>query len=558
MTTAKKGVQLLVELCVKAGVEHVVISPGSRNAPLTIAFDNHPAITTYAVSDERCAAFYALGMAQNLRKPVVICCTSGSASLNYAPAISEAYYQRIPLVVLTADRPIELVDQGDGQSIRQKDVYHNYIKESFELPQEPSTPEELNTTSEVIRTALTTCLTHHAGPVHINIPLEEPLYEQVENIQVDVEDFEFPLPTNTPDLSRFSEEWNKATKKLILCGLLPKNDTLNHVLEELANDPSVVVLTEVTANLYSPRFIENTDRVLSAIAADETSEFIPDILVSIGDIIVSKKIKAFFRNNKPTAHWNIDSTTEQPDMFFANPTHVSCQPDAFVRFLLDNNQRAESSFAQKWKQTYQNSKIKHTEYLANCVYSDLKVFEILLDFIPDFSTLHLANSTPIRYAQLFSQVKTINYLSNRGVSGIDGSTSTAVGSAIINPNNFTTLITGDISFIYDSNAFWSNHLPKNLRVIVINNNGGGIFRFIEGPATTTQQEQFFEGTHNVHIESIAKTFNLPYYSAKSIEEIETVIPRFYDSQKDDKPAILEVFTPREVNDVVLKEYFKFQ
>lgn len=552
MHSAKQGIAQLAEVCVKMGLRHVVFSPGSRNAPLVIEFANREEIECKVITDERCAAFFALGMAQQLQQPVAICSTSGSAALNYAPAIAEAYYQRIPLVVLTADRPPELVDHADGQTIRQENVYHNYIKASFQLSTDATHPEDL----QIVQSALTEAITHHAGPVHINIPLNEPLYGMADTQILQEIELISPGAIEPKELrpSRVTE-WQASTKKLILVGQHYPNDKLTYLLEQLATDPSVAVVTENTSNVPGSKFNGCIDRLISSFTPEETPDYVPEILVTIGENIVSKKIKALFREHPPTHHWNIDPTPEHPDTYMALTHEITGQSTDFLRQLHDLTKPVSSKFANKWKQRDLETQDKHQKFLQTAPYSDLTVFEHLLDRIPSGSDLQLANSTAIRYAQLFNPLSDVRYFSNRGVSGIDGSTSTAAGAASITGKP-TTLITGDLAFFYDSNALWDPHLPTNLRVIVINNQGGGIFRFIPGPTNTPQLETFFEAHHNYRAEQLCKAFDVPYYQATSLNEIEQIIPEFYAKQNNDRPAVLEILTPREVNDKVLRDYFK--
>ncbi len=556
MDNQKIGIRHLAEICYQKGIENIVISPGSRNAPIIIAFTSHPKINCISIVDERSAAFFALGMAQQSGKTVAIACTSGSAALNYAPAISEAYYQHIPLLVLTADRPTEWVDQADSQTIRQKDLYANYIKKSYELPQSISNSDDLWHADRVINEAIDLCQHSTPGPVHINLPFKEPLYQgydkKIENPKIISTTVVNPV-LEAKEIQKLAAIWNASSKKLILSGMIQPNSDLNSVLAEISNDPSVIVLTENISNLNHNSFNPCIDRTLATIKDQEIKDFKPYLLISIGNQIVSKKIKAFFREHKPDQHWHIDTSHLFLDTFQSLTKNIPVNPEYFFNKLSEHIIPNRSNFSTIWDQKHQHSIKKHKEFIKNCEYADLKVFELLLKSIPENSNLQLANSTPVRYSQLFDIRADISYNSNRGTSGIDGSLSTAAGAAYASKKP-TTIILGDLSFFYDSNGLWNNYLSENLRIILINNGGGGIFRFLDGPSDSEAFEEFFETKHELNAEGIANTFNVQYQSAKNLEEVKQGLAKLYHPDNK-KVSLLEIFTPREKNAEVLKEYF---
>ncbi|MBM3435453.1 MAG: 2-succinyl-5-enolpyruvyl-6-hydroxy-3-cyclohexene-1-carboxylic-acid synthase, partial [Bacteroidetes bacterium] len=252
MTSDKKSAALLAEIFVKKGLKYIIISPGSRNAPLILSFAGHPEIKALSIIDERSAAFFALGMAQQLKQTVAIACTSGTAALNYAPAIAEAYYQKVPLLIITADRPKEMIDQGDGQTIRQKNLYRNYIKAGYEIPEDIQNNEEFESAVKLINKAINlTCFPDY-GPVHINLPFSEPIYNQVNSHEWKVKIIRpnirlFNLSENK--VSTYSRSWNKYKKKLLIAGMMDPNIAVIRLLKIISDDPSVVLLTETTSNL---------------------------------------------------------------------------------------------------------------------------------------------------------------------------------------------------------------------------------------------------------------------------------------------------------------------
>lgn len=555
----KTGVAYFIEQVKKNGLQHIVISPGSRNAPLTIAFTKDSFFTCYSVADERSAGFFAMGMAQQLNQPVAVLCTSGSAVLNYAPAVSEAFYQEIPLIVISADRPSMWTDQGDGQTIRQVGALSNHVHFETELNENVTTEDEIWELTRKIDQGLQTAMVYKKGPVHFNFPFSEPLYNNEVVATKSIKNIEFVALKKHFDahqLEFLSDQWNRAEKRMIIVGQHELNLKLQQALIDLAEDQSVTVLVENTSNCTHRTFIQCIDRTLNSIDTEKEKDFSPDLLITLGGAIVSKRIKAFLRRNKPKQHWRIGKQFLFTDTY-QSMTH-SIDMDA-LNFLTQINfpalNRNVSNYGGKWKQLDLLIKEKHQQFFMNPTYADLSVFEVILDFIPENSQLHMANSSVIRYCQLFDNVASIKRYCNRGTSGIDGSTSTAVGAAVAKPNELITFITGDISFFYDSNALWNKHLKENLKIILINNSGGGIFKIIPGPSTTNTIDDYFTTKQDLQAEKICQTFGVNYLKASSLEEISSQMETFYSIPENGKPMLLEVFTPYDLNDKELKRYF---
>jgi 2-succinyl-5-enolpyruvyl-6-hydroxy-3-cyclohexene-1-carboxylate synthase len=538
--------QSILEICKAKDIHDIVISPGSRNAPLTIGFASNPEFNCFSIADERCAAFFALGIAQQKRKPVAIVCTSGSALLNYYPAIAEAFYSEIPLIVISADRPKNKIDIGDGQTIRQENVFANHILFSANLSENASEENDLKI-NEAIHTAIT-----KKGPVHINAPFEEPLYETEESLSVQPKIMELTGEVKSlPNLDTFVNQWNSAKKKLILIGGNYPNEIDKAIVNQLANDVSVVVMTEVTSNIHHPNFITNIDTIITPFTDVEFKEFQPEILVTIGGMIVSKRIKAFLRKYKPKEHWHVDELRAY-NTFDCLTQHFQVTPNAFFSNFLPKTTPIASNYMQKALELKAFRKEKHNEYLETIAFSDMKVFETIIPMLPQQCQLQISNSSPIRYAQLFEIHPNIEVFCNRGTSGIDGSTTTAIGAALASGKQ-TIMISGDVSFFYDSNALWNNYIPKNFKIILINNRGGGIFRILPGHKETEVFNTFFETTHGLTAEHLAKMYGFEYFGCNDETGLQTGMHSFLASQK---PSIIEVFTPTTINNQVLLDYFK--
>ena len=554
-TTGITHVAHLVELAVQHGLRQVVISPGSRNAPLVIGFDAHPKVEVRLIHDERSAAFVAMGLAEESGRPVAITCTSGSAPANYTPAITEAYYRQIPLLILTADRPTEWVDQGDGQTIRQKGMFRNFIKSELELPNRPD-ESGVKESDRRINRAFKSLLNAPKGPVHVNIPLSEPLYELSSK---PIHPYFKSASSETTELSQnekalIQDIWTKAERKLIIIGQMPASYLALEQWYPILSDPGVAVLVENTSNLiHFERFCHSIDRTLALITPDKAKDYQPDLLISMGGAIISKRIKSFFRKHQPKWNWRIGHYHFEEDTYQSLTHFFHVHPSQVIKWIGTFDPVKNSNFGSRWKQLDFIADQRMQHYLLSAPFSDLKAFEVLLDTIPDGSNIHMGNSSVVRYCQLFNPIRGMRYYANRGVSGIDGSTSTALGVALASPDRLNVLISGDLSFLYDSNALWNKHWPKNLRVIVINNGGGGIFQIIDGPATTDQLPYFFAET-KVDLKALCKAYGLEYALAETEAEIMACCASFY-SQNEHAPAILEIKTREIQNAGVLSDFF---
>lgn len=546
--------QLVIQACKAKDIRHIVISPGSRNAPLTIGFTYDRFFKTYSIVDERCAAFFAIGMAQQLQYPVAVVCTSGSALLNYYPAVAEAFYSNIPLIIISADRPSHKIDIGDGQTIRQANVFASHCTYNANLSeyekQEKSNVYEINN-------ALNTAIIKQT-PVHINVPFEEPLYLTTEKIvpfdNREAKKITYPLDEN--QIKEFIKNWNNSSKKIILVGVLPPKSVKNEMIEKIANDPSVLVLTETTSNIKHSNFISHIDQLLHYIEKDENlkKELQPNLLLTFGGLIVSKKIKQFLRSFQPTYHYHVD-LHKGYDSYFCLTYHFQTSIHSFWQRITNEVKKSSSEYQYFFLNIKQKIQQLHIEYLASAPYSDIKVYEKIFAHLPNELHIQISNSSPIRYSQLFEMKRNWQIFCNRGTSGIDGSTSTAIGAAIIQTIP-TLLITGDLSFFYDSNALWNKYVPNNFRVIIINNNGGGIFRILPNDDKDNPNfETYFETVHRLTAEQLACMYQWEYQRANDIKELQNQLKDFFSLSK--KPKILEIQTPREKNDKILLKYFQY-
>ncbi len=556
MISDKKHVQQLAASLLKRGITDIVISPGSRNAPMINTFTGIPGFCCRNIVDERSAGYFALGLALAKQKPVVLVCSSGTAALNYTPAVAEAFYQNIPLIILTADRPDYWIDQAESQCIRQENIYQNFTKKEISLPIGES-EKELWFAARLMNECLNLSVSGQPAPVHINIPLEEPLHKLVQMDLPEVKDIELAETKNgleENELARLIETINQSQKIMILAGQLNPNQDLESILIKLVAKTGAVVLHEHLSNLSDQQFCGSIDVLMAGILDENIESYKPDLLISFGGQFVSKALKQFLRKNKPAQHWHMSPSGEHFDTYQSLTKVIKMEAVNFFYALSDLVLQIDESYLQLWKN--KEAKVNHLrdEFVARIEFCDLKAFNLIRQKIPANTVIHLGNSSPVRYALIHNRVENAIYFSNRGTAGIDGCLSTAVGFAS-ESDKINTIILGDLSFFYDSNALWNKYIGPNLRIIVIHNGGGNIFGMIKGPSDSPAFTEHFlaENTHKAEV--LAKAFGLDYFKAENESELEKALDDFY-SQKQQQVALLEIFTNEEVNVRLFRELFK--
>lgn len=556
---------ILISLLVAHGIKNIVLSPGSRNAPIIVAAARNPKLTKTVIVDERCAAFVALGMckAANGKLPVALVCTSGTALLNYAPAIAEAYYHNLPLIVISADRPIEWIDQDDSQTMHQNEILTKFVKNSFNIPTICETRNQQWFVNRVVNDAILTSKKDKNGPIHINIQIDEPMHQYINNNCLSQRIISMPQISQMIGEEPFNGLVNDiSTKKiLIISGFQNCEDKfwgedLNHKLNTILKQcPNIAMFSESLANIHCDSIIYNIDRVLSQIAIEEKIKLKPDIIITFGGAIVSRFIKQYLRKITDCQHWHIGVTDTTIDCFQKLTTRINIHPNDFFTQLYNsilNKSFKYNSYQAQWKEYADIAEYNHNKYLENCEWSDLKAFSIILPQLK--GNLHLSNGTPIRYHQLFNHNKNIHHVyCNRGVSGIDGCTSTAIGYAMLSSKE-TILISGDLSAQYDIGALAIPNIPNTFKMIVINNGGGGIFKFIKSTSVLDEVDDYFVTKSNLPLSDLAKGFGFNFYSANNEESLSRVLPSFLEEAT--KPSILEITTQYDISANILTNYFK--
>ena len=557
MISTKKHARQLTFLLQAKGITDVVISPGSRNGPLIHTLAASSQFNCRSIVDERSAAYFALGLAQALQKPVALVCSSGTATLNYAPAVAEAFYLNIPLIVITADRPGYWVNQGENQTIPQENIYRDFCKKEITLPLGES-EKELWFAGRIINETLNAAVTGLPGPVHVNIPLEEPLHDLQEEPLPSVKVIE-PTVTNTrlsaEELDKLAAIINRSKKTLVLPGQMPANRDMEAALSGFSEKTGAVVIKEHLSNLQHPQFIDGVDILMTSLLSENLDEFRPDLVITLGGTFVSKPLKQFLRNNKPNQHWHLSLSGQHYDTYQSLTRVIAMDATSFFIQLSGEVKQQNNWYAQRWKEKEKQVKQIRDAYIGQAGFCDLSVFCQIMNSLPRKSVVHLGNSSPVRYALICDAANEVQYFSNRGTSGIDGTLSTAAGFASAS-ENMNIVILGDLSFFYDSNALWNKYIGPNLRIVVIHNGGGNIFSMIKGPGESPAFNKFFFTENTTSAAGIAHTFGLDYYKAEEDEKnLEAMLKAFF-SKEQKKAALLEVFTNAEINANRFRELFR--
>lgn len=542
----------IADICARLGVRRAVISPGSRNAPLTVAFARHPYLQCYSISDERAAAFIALGMAQQSDTPVALICTSGSAGLNYAPAAAEAFFNRVPLLLLTADRPPEWVNQADGQTICQREMYGKHCKAAYDIPADYVHPDSVWAIYRTVSEAVLTATNFPPGPVHINLPFREPFYPKAEHeiafeptIKIFSEERGF-MQLSDRSWQYIVEKISKTPKTLLVAGQNRLEKPLTEALERLP----FPLFGDIFSNIHTANnAVFRYEAALQLTEKNLPEWQSPDLLITFGQSVLSKALKNRLRQFPPREHWHIQEAGSVPDTFQSLTQIIRVSPILFFRTLAEkltekhpatwlpfppvDNSKGDRRFEQLWETAALN---------------EPAVVYRLMQALPQGTVLHLANSMPVRYAQAVGlrQWQQVEVFCNRGTSGIDGCVSTAVGHALAAPDRLHVLLTGDVAFMYDRNALWHNYPLPNLRIVVLNNGGGGIFRMIDGPRGLPETDEYLVTRQQLSARSAAQDAGFTYlYVADKAQLVESLPKLLADNAT---PVLMEVFTRQADNE----------
>ena len=556
MYSSKPNILQLVALLIEYDIKHIVVSPGSRNAPIVETIEQHPFFRCYTVVDERSAAFFALGLILKTGEAVAVCCTSGTALLNYSSAVAEAFYQQLPLVVISADRPQAWVGQMDGQTLPQAAVFNTLVKQAVQL-NEPKTTEDTWYCNRLINEALTAATATESGPVHINMAISEPLFDfnstQIPN-ERKVTSYKAPQHACMPFLKPLLDSYARC---MLLIGQTDPHASLSHLLSKHLPTQQLVVVAENIANARGNGVIYNIDDIIFALPNDEAAMFAPELLITCEGHIVSKRFKEFIRKFPPKIHIHVSPSGKAPDLFQALTHTVQSEVQPFVEQLLTNvNNIDTATYVSLWHNKSLQINARATGYCSKLAYSDLQAMHLLFSKLPEGVALHLANSSTIRNAQLFSLPESTKLYCNRGTNGIDGSMSTAVGYAAIK-DELSVLVIGDLSFFYDINALWNKYVTGNLRIVLLNNGCGEIFKRIHGLNQTHALNSHIAYQHHTSAQGWCESLAITYLKATDTVSLKAGIATLLSQEMQiERPIILEVFTNDETNMETIRAYYK--
>ena len=549
MYSDKKNILQLAALLKAHGVRKIVLCPGSRNAAIVHTLANIEDFTCYSVTDERSAGFFAIGLSLQGGGPAAVCCTSGSALLNLHPAVAEAFYQQVPLIVISADRPAAWIGQMDGQTLPQPGVFGPLVKMSVNLP-EVQTDEDEWFCNRLINEAILETTHHGKGPVHINVPISEPIYRFTVKAlpEVRVITRYQGLSVYDRDYKILIERLNKYNKRMIVVGQM----NLIYLFEKKYVKPlykHFLWLTEHLGNQTIPGIpIRNFDAAIYSMSSERQNDMTPELLITYGGHIVSKELKKYLRKHPPREHWHISTDGKIADLYGCLTTIIEMDPFEFlekIAFLLDNK---PTNYPLMWENYCK------TVPMPELPYSEISAIGKLIQSLPEPCALHLANSSTIRYAQLFTIPPRVEICCNRGVNGIEGSLSTAIGYAVASTKlNF--IIIGDLSFFYDMNALWNSNFGCNLRILLLNNGGGEIFQALPGLKMEDKTRRFVTATHKTSAKGWAKERGFSYLPVHNDEELTSAMAVFTQSAPHNQPMLMEVFTDASEDVRLLKEYF---
>ena len=547
MYSDKKSVLQLVALLRAHGVRRVVLCPGDRNAPLVQAFATCGSFECFPVTDERSAGFFAIGLALHVQAPVVVCCTSGSALLNLHPAVCEAFYRRVPLVVVSADRPAAWVGQMDGQALPQPGVFGGLVRKSVSLP-EVRTGEDEWYANRLVNEALLEVDHHGYGPVHINVPLSEPLFHFTAEALPRVRRMVRRDMSDEGRTLAFSlkEELPKYRRVMVVSGQMSSSEAV--VVAARLSGGRVAWLTEVLGNCPSDAdAVRGFDALLYAAREEDLQALRPDLVITVGGHVVSGRLKQFLRRTPSLVHWHVSPDGLPVDLFCALTTVVEASPADFFHLFFQSEALSSGTYAQLWHESCARLAIPETGY------SEMYAVRRVLEALPPHAVLHLANSSAVRLAELCRLPEGVEVQCNSGVNGIEGSVSAAVGYAAAS-DRLNFLLVGDLSFFYDMNALWNGPVRPNLRIVVLNNGGGAIFHALPGLDVEGDTRRFVTASHGASAAGWAQSQGLTYLRATDTVSLLAALDDLLDEAAT-APVLLEVFTDAEADAEEQRSYY---
>ncbi len=550
MYTELKTYQIIIALLKKYGISHCVLSAGSRNVPFVHSIEQDPYFHCYSVVDERSAGYFALGLAQQLKEPVVISCTSSTATCNYWPPVAEAFYQGVPIIVLTSDRDPQMLGQWEDQMIDQVGMFDRHVRKSVNLPIIHEKDDEWYC-QRLVNEALLELNHNGTGPVHINVPMKS------YNNSFNVKTLPNVVKIDRICLSDEKELWaskisklTSAKRILVICGQsFYKDERLEKAINVFLKKYNSAVAIEYMSNLEIEEGLNfNVCMDARYTISSKVKELLPDIVISFGGNIFSgikEQLKKQWGNFE---HWLIQEDGSVIDLFKSLTTIFECKPSYFFEMCDELNVSGMND-----KLYYNQLK----EYVDSVIYPEFEwshVYAIkeVVEKIPNDSVLHLSVNDAIRLTNYFKLNDGIKTYANIGTHGIDGPLSSFLGQAIATENQ-AYLIIGDLAFFYDMNAMRIRHINKNVHVLLINNQGGSEFYF-NRMWKNEYSDLHTTARHQTQAEGWVKSNKFIYLSAHDKESFANNLEEFMRSDLD-KPVFFEVFTEMRNDSKVLYDFF---
>lgn len=543
MFSSKENINILTALLVESGVRDAVVCPGSRNSAIVHNLKVCASIRCHGVTDERSAGFYALGISQATGSPVVVCVTSGTALLNLLPAVAEAWYQHWPLVVVSGDRPPQWIDQLDGQTLPQNDALRRFVRKAVTLP-EPHNDEERWYCNRLVNEALLACRRYGGAPVHINVPISEPLFDYSVERLPEERLVEWFGPETTTVGRHMLARFEQAQRPMVVIGQMKEHDLPRGLCEDLWAAGYVVLHERLSSGDGTATWL---DEMVARVEDDD--RYLPDFILYMGDTLVSKRARRWLRRATKAECWTVGPDGEVRDVLMNLTGVVAAEPR---NLLMQIQPHQDNDYRDLWKAVRHEVEAFHHHWQPP--YSQLLAVKRLEERLAregNGVVVHYANSTSVRLGNIFAG----HYIyCNRGVNGIEGSLSTAAGYALATGKTVYCVI-GDLSFFYDQNALWNQYLGGNLRILLLNNGGGGIFHQLGGLERSPACDDFVTASHHTTAEGICLENNITYYSADNAEALDSLLDALTVSQST-RPVLLEVHTDARWDAQLFQEYIK--
>jgi len=535
-----ESVQILIAMLKAYNISDVILAPGGSNIPIIHSLENDSYFECYSVVDERSAVYFSMGVAQQKRKPVACICTSGTAVSNFLPGMTEAHFQNVPIVAITADKNPLREGQLETQKIQQKDILKSVVKKEVELPVIKDHADRWYC-ERLINEALFELNHHGTGPVHINIPIigKTSVYD-CENLPI-VRKYNLLVPGETEQVwKQCVRKLEKSERVMLVVGQnINFTDEDKNDLEEFFAKFKCMISVEHMANLDCEGVL-HTYPLTEMYEKGMFQELVPDLVISLGNNVASYMIKPFLRDNVGKyEHWQIDECGRTRDMFESLCNVFECKPQNFFRYFIDNSSKEiknDKKYYDAWKTCLEE--VEYPEF----AYSNLYIARELAKVIPEKSILHLAILNSTRIMQFFSLKKGVRVYSNIGALGIDGCLSTFMGQAASTTELAFCLI-GDLSFFYDMNAAGVRHVNNNVRIILLNNGGGSEFHFFMGKKNIPTIDQFICAEHGKTAKGWIESLGYEYYAVRCKEDFEKITSVIGNNSS--KPIFVEVFTDME-------------